>query len=207
MARLIISESNLVIVGAWNPAILTPNWLRQHFRELLPGDEYQAEFIAAPSMALRITMNNIQIDPTNGRLVLACAIEDREKFNSLHVLAEAISERLPHTPVSAVGFNFTFVADKDRRLVVDQFLNEEGQNRFYSEIGLQTRIGRVVTHSFALAESTLNLAYEYKPEDTKLRFNFHYNAINDGQVRESLARFSELLTEAERISAAIDPNE
>ncbi len=204
MARLLIQNSNLVIIGAWNPAIITPIWLRQQFPELLPGDQYQAEFTAGPSVSVRFTINNVQIDPSNGRLVLSCGIDDQTIFESLPRLATVISERLSHTPVVAVGFNFVFEAQRTP-LAVDKFLDEQGQDRFYATLGLTSRIGRQATHSFALPQSTLNLTYEYKPERTTLMFNFHNNVTNSQQVRDALGRFAEVLTQARRLADAIDP--
>lgn len=136
MARLLIQNSNLVIVGAWNPAIITPSWLRQQFPDLLPGDEVQAEFVVLPAVSMRFKLNDIQIDPSNGRLTLSAAIEDEGRFGLLPRLAYAISDRLPHTPVIAVGFNFVFRTQADRRLAVDRFLDELGQDRFYADLGL-----------------------------------------------------------------------
>ncbi len=205
MARLVIPNSNLVIIGAWNPAIITPVWLRQQFPDLLDGDQYQAEFIAGPAVSVRFTINDVQIDPSNGRLVLSCAVDDQAKFEFLPRLATAISERLPHTPVAAVGFNFVFEAAQGEPLAVDRFLDERGQDEFYANLGLTSRVGRQVTHSFALPQSTLNLTYEYKPERTTLMFNFHNNVTNGQQVRDALARFAGVLTEARRLSDAIDP--
>jgi hypothetical protein len=205
VARLLIQNSNLVIVGAWNPAIITPSWLRQQFPDLLPGDEVQAEFVVLPAVSMRFKLNDIQIDPSNGRLTLSAAIEDEGRFGLLPRLAHAISDRLPHTPVIAVGFNFVFRTQADRRLAVDRFLDELGQDRFYADLGLAARVGRQVTHSFALPQSTLNLTYEYKPDATTMMFNFHHNVTTGQQVREALARFAELLNEARRLSNAIDP--
>ena len=205
VARLLIQNSNVVIVGAWNPAIITPIWLRQQFPEFFPGDQYQAQFIAGPAVSVRFTVNDLQIDPSNGRLVLSCAIDDQGKFESLPRLATAISERLPHTPVAAVGFNFVFEAAQRTVLAIDQFLDEQRQDRFYTDLGLTSRIERRVTHAFALPQSTLNLTYEYKPERTTLVFNFHYNVTNSQQVRDALASFAEVLSEARRLADAIDP--
>ena len=207
MARLVIPSSNLVVVGAWNPAIITPVWLRQQFPDLLPGDQYQAEFLAGPALAVRFTINGTQIDPSNGRLVLSRSTDDEGNFVVLPALAEAISVRLPHTPVAAVGFNFAFEAEPGIHLAVDRFLNEEEQNQFYAGLGLATHTGRQVTHSFALPQCTLNLTYEYRAEATKLMFNFHYNTVNGEQVRQALAGFAEMLAEARRLARAINPDQ
>jgi hypothetical protein len=139
--------------------------------------------------------------------VLSRSTVDEGDFVILPALAEAISGRLPHTPVAAVGFNFVFEAEPGSHLAVDRFLNEEEQNQFYAGLRLTTRIGRQVTHSFALPECTLNLTYEYRAEATKLMFNFHYNTVNAEQVRQALAGFDEMLAEARRLARAINPDQ
>ena len=203
MPRFLIQNSNLVIIGAWNPAIITPVWLRQQFPDLFPGGQYQAEFITGPAVSVRFTINDVLIDASNGRLVMSSRIDDLARLESLPRLAIAIAERLPHTPVAAVGFNFAFEATERAALAVDRFLDERSQDRFYAELGLTSRIGRQVTHSFALPHSTLNLTYECKPEKTMLTFNFHNSVTNVQQVRDALVRFPEVLGEARRLAAAI----
>ena len=76
-------------------------------------------------------------------------------------------------------------------------------HRLYYELGLTSRTGRQITHSFALAQGTLNLTYDYKPEKTTLMFNFHNNVTNGQQVRDALARFADVLREARRLADAI----
>jgi hypothetical protein len=179
--------------------------LRQQFPNLLPGTEVEAEFVVLPAVSVKFKVNDIQIDASNGRLTLSAGIDNEERLTFLPQLAQAISDRLPHTPVIAVGFNFVFRTEPDRRLAVDRFLNENEQDRFYSGLGLTARVGRQVTHSFALPESTLNLTYEYRPDTTTMVFNFHHNVTGAPQVRDALGRFAELLAEARRLSNAIDP--
>jgi len=119
------------------------------------------------------------------------------------MLATAISERLPHTPVAAAGFNFAFETPHQQALAIDRFLDARSQDLFYYELGLTSRTGRQITHSFALAQGTLNLTYDYKPEKTTLMFNFHNNVTNGQQVRDALARFADVLREARRLADAI----
>jgi hypothetical protein len=207
VATLIVPNSNLIIVGAWNPAIISPVWLRQQFPNLLPGDQVEAEFVVSPAVSVRFKVNDIQIDPSNGRLILSPASNNEERLRFLPNLALAISERLPHTPVIAVGFNFVFRVEADRRLAIDRFLDERRQAQLYADLGLPTRTGRQVTHSFALAPGTLNITYEYKPDETTMNFNFHHNVTGGQQVREALPTFAEHLEEARRLANAIDSGE
>ena len=192
-------------MGAWNPAIITPIWLRQQFPELFPGDAFEAEFIAGAAVSVRFTINDVQIDPSNGRLVLASPKEDQRTFESLPRLAMSICDRLPHTPIAAVGLNFVFQTSGETALAVDRFLDQRAQDQFYANLSLSARLGRQITHTFALPESTLNLTYEYKPEGTTLRFNFHKEVTSIQQLGEALGRFANQLAEARRLSDAIDP--
>ena len=86
---------------------------------------------------MKFKVNDIQIDASNGRLTLSAGIDNEERLTFLPQLAQAILDRLPHTPVIAVGFNFVFRTEPDRRLAVDRFLNENEQDRFYSGLGRQ----------------------------------------------------------------------
>ena len=194
-----------MIIGAWNPAIITPDWLRQQFPDLFPGDQFEAEFITTGALTIRFTINNVQINPSNGRLVLSCRTNDLKTFESVAVIAQAIADKLPHTPVAAVGMNFVFQASRETVLAVDRFLDQPGQDQFYAALGLGTRIGRRITHSFALPENILNLTYEYKPEGITLKFNFHNDVTSTQQVHDKLGRFTDLLSESKRLLETIDP--
>jgi hypothetical protein len=207
VATLLVHDSNLIIVGAWNPAIISPFWLHQQFPDLLPGEHFDAEFLVQPTVSVRFKINDIQIDPSNGRLTLSPATNDEERLRFLPRLAHAISERLPHTPVIAMGFNFVFRVEANRRLAIDKFLDERGQGELYAGLGLATRTGRQVTHSFALTQGMLNITYEYRPDETKVNFNFHHAVTGGQQVRDVLPSFAERLEESRRLANVIDAGE
>jgi len=119
---LVPYEWNVVVVGRWNRAILTPAWVvTQLFREA----EGTAVFLEVPMDAIgpyRITHRGLIVVPDGGRLI----VETREaNYDSLQA-AKELSDRaiglLPVTPLSAAGYNIRFrgeAAEEQLRPLLD----------------------------------------------------------------------------------------
>ena len=56
MAKLEPKKSNYLAVGAWNPAIIQPGWLRKEFPDVVP--EMIGIEIIAPSLGVRFDMGD-----------------------------------------------------------------------------------------------------------------------------------------------------
>ena len=64
MEPLILKESNIIILGAWNLAIINPVWLRNQFPLLIATDEkFEANLISGPVQKIRYKFRDIIIDP------------------------------------------------------------------------------------------------------------------------------------------------
>lgn len=194
------TESNLVILGAWNIAILQPNWFLKHFKEFKKEEKIPVEFLASTNPRMRFKLNDILICPENGRLTLFPQNNSIENLNFITKISSGVCEKLYHTPITATGNNFIFELEENESHVMDNFLDTEKQNDYYENIGLQNFNNRSFTHSFSFSNYILNIAYNNKLKDkTILTYNFHYetktkeailNAINS--LVKNFERASEL---------------
>jgi|JI10StandDraft_1071094.scaffolds.fasta_scaffold104566_1 hypothetical protein len=104
-----VENWSLVLVGAWNTAILTPDWLT---KQLGASGPVQIEFpIGNPNMPLRYTLNGVHLVVTREHLVLAPSADDAEILGRMESYCKSILTVLTHTPVSAIGINFAFLEE------------------------------------------------------------------------------------------------
>lgn len=97
---------SIVLVGAWNTAILTPDWLTN---QLGTSGPIQIEFpIGNPLMPIRYTLNGVHLVVTRDHVVLAPSADAPEILNRIESYSRSILTVLVHTPVSAIGINFAF---------------------------------------------------------------------------------------------------
>lgn len=207
MSDLRIEECNLVMVGAWNPAIITPNWLKQQFPEMITASEYETAYVAAPYPAIRYGIEGVFIDPTNGRLRLSPQKADRSRLELIPKLALAIYNRLSHTPIAAMGFNFAYRASAGERFAAFDFVKERDQERFYQGLGLNRMTHAQIKHSFISSKYQLNLRYDANEEADKVSFNFHYAVSEAPRVREALEAFNENLSTSETLQRKLTVKE
>ena len=199
VSDLRIEECNLVMIGAWNPAIITPDWLKQQFPEIITGSEYETAYVAAPYAAIRYGIEGIFVDPSNGRLRLSPQKADRSRLELIPKLALAIYTRLLHTPIAAMGFNFAYRTSTGERFAALQFVREYDQKRFYQELGLDRMTHAQIKHSFISSKYQLNLRYDANEEPDKLSFNFHYSVSDPRRIKEALEAFNENLVVSENL--------
>src|ERR1041384_1472480 len=101
-----VENWSLVLVGAWDIAILTPDWLTKH---LGASGSVQIEFpISNPLMPLRYTLNGVHMVVSRERVVLAPSADDPEILRRMESFSKSILTVLTHTPVSGIGINFEF---------------------------------------------------------------------------------------------------
>jgi hypothetical protein len=97
---------HLVVVGAWNIAIFSPEWMQKYILTEYP--EVKVEFPLHVNSSLRFTTGDFVLAIINGRLEIMI------KNNPAHTISclRFILQKLIHTPVSAFGVNFIFSANK-----------------------------------------------------------------------------------------------
>ena len=97
-----LSEVQVVLLGSFNPAILTPAWFALH--ELLPeavADTVELK-VAHPNV-VGFSAEWLQLDATHERFTVGTA---REPYVRLHdLVAKLFEEHLHHTPLKAFGIN------------------------------------------------------------------------------------------------------
>ena len=103
--------SKIVLIGNFNPYIVTPEWLRR--QKIWPANERSIEFGGGSLATTRFRDDETEWLVTTERLEIVA--------NPSHcgTLAAKVLEQLPHTPVSASLSSFSFGIDQEQMVAVD----------------------------------------------------------------------------------------
>ena len=125
MSTPIPVQSNFIAIGAWNPAIIQPHWLRKHFSDFIP-ETCQIEIASVGvASAFRMSYPKVSIDPNNGRLVFIPKELSEEIMKYIADLSIGIQEKLEHTPIIAAGSNVVFQLEAGEIFLLDQIEPEQ----------------------------------------------------------------------------------
>jgi hypothetical protein len=125
--RVLEENVNLVVAGAWNPAILTPNWIAEKAMRRDVGANFQVQ-VELPTANLifgsarpRLAFEGISVSSEPHALTFRLSYDDEGRANLGIVTAANILDLLSHTPVSGFGFNFGFQFDRPSQALLDTF--------------------------------------------------------------------------------------
>jgi hypothetical protein len=103
----------IVIVGAWNPAIFTPEWMT---RVVFGAGTLRTQIALGPIVSTLFSQDRIAVTISPGQLQVSPELGDDEPFHDTFVRAERgalkILARLPETPIRAFGINLGFIVEE-----------------------------------------------------------------------------------------------
>ena len=185
----------LVIIGAWNSAIFTPEWVSMN---LFPDQPLQIEYpVSGFGASLRFGVDGISMSIIGQRLAFRVNNPTEEKFSLMYQTAVKIAQILPHTPLVSVGINHVFqctVQEIDDKRIFD-FRDQDTMNENGYE--LVSWLNRRTLH---FDHHDLNLTWRLTGSDVSVEFN------NDYKVSDFIA-FNQIFSDniiQERKNNAID---
>lgn len=113
MRNLHQNINTIVIVGAWNIAIFTPDWIKKNVLREEDFPEFKIEYPLNVLQSLRYTTGNFAFCIAENKLLFSLLTDSTKAEKELISVINAICQKLPHTPVSALGINFWFETDKE----------------------------------------------------------------------------------------------
>ena len=180
---------SIVIAGGWNPSIFNPNWVKHHIYE----DENVSMSLPLndPTQPVRIESSTSYIFPSLNRLEIRPVEQKLENMDELQDQAIKILSTLEHTPVSAIGVNFSFLTEDPNPELLSVFSLDDSSLIDSNKYSLQ---GTEIKRTFRLEESQiiLNLTLQSRPNGTAIAFNFHYDIINNETAIKFLSDFKHI---------------
>lgn len=199
------SDWNVVIVGRWNPAILTPGGIKKLVFKMEDNEKVE---VAVPLDGLSPYLvkhpeKNITVITDVNRLLIKLENEDYQTLaNAMEAGVNAL-ESLPQTPFVAAGFNIRFNAEESPIEILD--ICTSTIDTKIGDLG-HTISARGISRTVSYGDGNLNININLNNKSEVL-FNFHRNSNKKDELVSWLhTDVSTVKTEVERIIDKLEIN-
>lgn len=183
---------NITVVGSWNVAILGPGWLAEH---VFADNELTIEFPTNPGYSPRYSAGNVTVVASPGRIVVIPKVLTARTLNNAFKAANRLLEKLPHTPVSAIGVNFGFIQEAADDDLLSHVPEVDGP--LFADAGFEITTRRLAWQ-LLVDDLRLNLTVSEGSGNIAFDFNFDQPIVNCGGgmsfLQPGLSRFRDAAT-------------
>lgn len=161
---------NVVVLGVWNRAIFTPQWIAEFLFEVPKDTPVEVEVPLNVPTPPRVKKDGIAVSVGPG-LEVSTESCDYPMLERACVCACRALAELPRTPVSAAGFNLRYRSDEAPRELLDAMAC--GIDNAISDAELQI-VRRDVTRRLEWRAGVINVEIEIDESGaTTISLNFH----------------------------------
>lgn len=184
--KAIDSNTTIVVTGAFNTEIFRPNWIAVHGLGRAENEQFEVEMLAPISggpAPTKFTFFGFSYSIGSRRFVLhleGCDVETSTRF------ALAVAEmfgKLPHTPITGLGFNYSFRADRPDALQALAGINGPMVDCFEGESEV---VARKWSNSVKWGNALVAVNCDLDGEDATISLNFHYSASSVADIVATL---------------------
>ena len=186
---------NVVVTGAWNTAILTPNGIASRLFGLPPETPVEVLVPLDRQDPIRVVHDGMTVVPSSNRLVVApinCTAQGLGKASKLAIKA---IQSLPETPTTAAGINVRYRFDS----LPDELIKigSSGLDDRLAETD-QKILAKTLRRSLAWKAGLLNIeVHEGQDASGFLIFNFHRESTKGRDLEEWLGQVESMTTSIE----------
>jgi hypothetical protein len=181
-----LNHTSVVVLGRWNPAILSPQWLLTQGIVTAPeGGEVHVQGIMGSGGEIVFGLGGVSWEVSAPKLAIKSgAGDDCGRF------AAAVLEKLGHTPVGAIGVNFAYNIPEGE--FPDDMLPTFGRFEQPTE-SEESNLRQIrVRVSLARGENgACHIAVEHTPGLVVLSYNYHENVASADEAKAIAARWAE----------------
>lgn len=164
--RITPSDWTVTIIGQWNPAILTPAWIRGNLFQLDENTPVEL-FVALDEMVpVKVRHDGITVQASTGRLLVEVAASDYRRLARAMDIGRRALDGLPRTPFFAAGINIIHEIVDPSPEVMDLF--QLPLDLRISDAGYQAS-GWTVSRAVAFRDGRLNLIAEMSEQADRIK--------------------------------------
>lgn len=151
------------------------------------------ELAIGTSINIRAKIEELFFITTAEKLLINPSKEEDELFKLADTAASDLYKTLPHTPIEAIGHNFSYTLEEDEAFPID--LDSQFSNCKDSYKNIDAMIGPTSSIKQALllkddAHVILYITYTITKEKSILSMNYHYKVDNDcDKIKHALSKF------------------
>lgn len=181
---------NINILGAWNTSIINPFWLAEQLPDVFEKKtETPAEIKIAPIPTYKYTIQDVQIETSSERLIISTSKNNNKQRNLIKTISSSIIEKLPHTPIIAVGHNFKYKIKAEKFLCLDTFFDKDKNNNVFKRLDLEEQIEQQNNYAFPFENHVLNLNLRNTNDEIIVSLNYHYKIDNPKKTKTAIDEF------------------
>lgn len=194
------TEWNVVVLGSWNLAILTPDGIRNLLFQAPSNSALEVLVPFDRQAPIRVVSMGVTVEPSASRLVAIPNQATAEELRKAATFAINGLEALPMTPVSAAGVNVRYklpelptMVDEALRSTVDDSLAASGHRI----------VARALQRSVPWKSGRLNINAQMVEDASGLvEFNFHLDSTKASELSLWLAQSAEMAACAAEVAAS-----
>jgi hypothetical protein len=199
------TETTLVVLGAWNPSIIRPDWIAREIFNVPKGESESVtmEVAVIPGAPIKFRLRDVFFVPMKNRLVILPVETNEGTLQKIEDITIKILSSLPHTPITGLGENFEYFENSPSQEI--QKLMEINDNLAERcEISFET-LSSSITTNLNLGHCKLNLSRLFSPDGFNLKFNFHYDCKSSEEaIRVLKGSFVKNYRDANTISSSYE---
>lgn len=182
-------RTTVVLVGAFNPAILSPQWVSVHGLGRDPAHEFQVEMLApiggTGQASARFAFDGFCYSVGFKNFTLHADFNNvAQSTRGIEVAANILS-RLPHTPINGLGVNFSFsVAEPEAPLLALLSTSDDLVESFGGDAEV---VRRRWGNSVKWGDAVVNIECNLVGDEATIKFNFHYS-VGSAAAAEAILR-------------------
>lgn len=171
-----VGEWTTVIPGSWNLAILNFDWVA---REIFEQKDINVALAVGPGLPqVTFTAGNVSLRPTADRVIFSARDASDKALSTIESFATKLLEKLPQTPVSAVGVNFGFIEETPDADTLEMFKIVDTNK--ISDAGYVIRETSII-RSVLIDDVRVNFK---SVNDNNGAVSFHFNFHNEAENAE-----------------------
>jgi hypothetical protein len=195
---LVPLDWNVVIIGHWNRAILTPSGISRRLFGLPEGTPVQV-FVPLDAIApYQVRHENITVIAGSDRLLIQPTTNNYDNLVAAMAVARRALEGLPETPITAAGFNLRY-RSTDSNDALQELTTHPFDDRLSDE-GFEIA-SRSILRSVRCDKGRIKIHISREEEGAfAILLNFDLQSQNAAEIRAWLAMpAAEIRRQAERI--------
>lgn len=202
MRQVVQGTNVIVLVGAWNISILTPEWVKTN---LLPEQDFRIYFPSIVGCSLKFQTELFAFCVEGNRLQFEVIKTEslQDAYVEIIRLVRIILRLLAHTPINAMGTNYVYEYERPFE-VLTTLPDREPLENIVTLIGTGVQ-SQALARKFDLEdkkELTIRLE-SVQGGHNKIDFNFNYNVKNAGDVMSLLGDDDQLLIKNQELAKRI----
>jgi len=173
---------SIVVLGAWNPSIFSPEWIVSHLADGKECDVQIAFPIDDPTAPRRITFEGINFFPGRRQISLSPISPEIVGMKKCSSVLVKLLTLLLHTPVSSAGVNFSFSEENPTEQMLSALVPSDSSLILEEFRIKETKIHRALKQD--VDKHVLNFTLIQNEKTCVLSFNFHYETVPENGYKE-----------------------